>query len=93
LHFAILLTPHESTVSLSNSGASGSVAVVQVALKRDFGEEELYFAVILMGIYQMIVGVSGITKFAKVEWTHTPPLCVLFLFLVFRCLFAILPLH
>ena len=47
------------------SGATGALAVVMVALVMDHGAEYLFATVVLMGILQLIAGVSKLGKFIR----------------------------
>ena len=47
------------------SGATGSVAVVMVALVASHGVEYLFWATILAGIFQILVGVFKLAKFIR----------------------------
>ena len=47
------------------SGATGALAVVMVALVSDHGAEYLFATVILMGILQLIAGISKLGKFIR----------------------------
>ena len=47
------------------SGATGALAVVMVALVSDHGAEYLFATVVLMGILQLIAGVSKLGKFIR----------------------------
>ena len=47
------------------SGATGALAVVMVALVADHGPEYLFATVVLMGILQLIAGVSKLGKFIR----------------------------
>ena len=47
------------------SGATGALAVVMVALVSDHGAEYLFATVVLMGILQLIAGISKLGKFIR----------------------------
>ena len=47
------------------SGATGALAVVMVALVMDHGVEYLFATVVLMGILQLIAGISKLGKFIR----------------------------
>ena len=47
------------------SGATGALAVVMVALVADHGAEYLFATVVLMGILQLIAGISKLVKFIR----------------------------
>jgi len=47
------------------SGATGALAVVMVALVADHGAQYLFAAVVLMGILQLIAGISKLGKFIR----------------------------
>ncbi|MDC0619179.1 SulP family inorganic anion transporter [Pelagibacteraceae bacterium] len=47
------------------SGATGALAVVMVALVADHGAEYLFATVVLMGILQLIAGISKLGKFIR----------------------------
>ena len=47
------------------SGATGALAVVMVALVSDHGTEYLFATVVLMGILQLIAGISKLGKFIR----------------------------
>jgi len=47
------------------SGATGALAVVMVALVSDHGVEYLFATVVLMGILQLIAGISKLGKFIR----------------------------
>jgi SulP family sulfate permease len=47
------------------SGATGALAVVMVALVMDHGAEYLFATVVLMGILQLIAGISKLGKFIR----------------------------
>jgi SulP family sulfate permease len=47
------------------SGATGALAVVMVALVADHGPEYLFATVVLMGILQLIAGISKLGKFIR----------------------------
>ena len=48
------------------SGATGAIAVVIVALVRDWGMEYLFLAVVLAGMMQIMVGVLRLGKFIRI---------------------------
>ena len=47
------------------SGATGALAVVMVALVADHGPEYLFATVVLMGILQLVAGISKLGKFIR----------------------------
>ena len=47
------------------SGATGSIAIVIVALVSRYGVEYLFAAVVLMGVIQMVIGVLKLGKFIR----------------------------
>jgi SulP family sulfate permease len=48
------------------SGATGALAVVMTSLVIEYGVQYLFATVILMGILQLLAGVFGLGKFAKI---------------------------